>query len=92
LTQTQQAIYQWRNPAECLAGKKSALTLLEVYQLLRTKRRVHLTHAFAPEIPHWIGLLTDVGQVPEFGALTVATFPKPRTGTGFPARIFAILL
>ncbi len=35
-----------------------------------------MAHAFAPEIPHWIGLLTDVGQVPEFGALTVATFPK----------------
>ncbi len=51
-----------------------------------------MTHAFAPEIPHWIGLLTDMGQVLEFGALVAATFPKPRTGTGFPARAFTILL
>lgn len=29
-----------------------------------------MTHAFTREIPHWIGLLTDVGQVPEFSALT----------------------
>jgi kynurenine formamidase len=73
-------------------SKKSTLTLLEVYQLLRTKRRFHLTHAFAPEIPHWIGLPTDVCHVPEFGALNVTTFPKPKIGTGFPARVFAILL
>jgi kynurenine formamidase len=38
-----------------------------------------------------IELLTNLDQVPEFGALVVATFPKPKNGTGFPARVFAIL-
>lgn len=38
-----------------------------------------------------IELLTNLDQVPEFGALVVAAFPKPRGGSGFPARVFAIL-
>ena len=38
-----------------------------------------------------IELLTNLDQVPEFGALVVATFPKPKNGSGFPARVFAIL-
>lgn len=38
-----------------------------------------------------IELLTNLDQVPEFGAMVVATFPKPKGGSGFPARVFAIL-
>ena len=38
-----------------------------------------------------IELLTNLDQVPESGALVVATFPKPKGGSGFPARVFAIL-
>ncbi|GFK95011.1 hypothetical protein NNJEOMEG_02859 [Fundidesulfovibrio magnetotacticus] len=38
-----------------------------------------------------IELLANLDQVPESGALVVATFPKPRDGSGFPARVFAIL-
>jgi kynurenine formamidase len=38
-----------------------------------------------------IELLTNLDQVPESGALVVATFPKPQGGSGFPARVFAIL-
>ena len=38
-----------------------------------------------------IELLTNLDQVPEWGALIVATFPKPKNGTGFPARVFAML-
>jgi kynurenine formamidase len=37
-----------------------------------------------------IELLTNLDQVPESGALIVATFPKPKGGSGFPARVFAI--
>jgi kynurenine formamidase len=37
-----------------------------------------------------IELLTNLDQVPESGALIVATFPKPKDGSGFPARVFAI--
>lgn len=38
-----------------------------------------------------IELLANLDQVPEHGALIVATFPKPKGGSGFPARVFAIL-
>jgi kynurenine formamidase len=38
-----------------------------------------------------IELLTNLDQVPEAGALVVVSFPKPENGSGFPARVFAIL-
>ena len=38
-----------------------------------------------------IELLTNLDQVPEFGAIVVVSFPKPKDGSGFPARVFAIL-
>lgn len=38
-----------------------------------------------------IELLANLDQVPEAGALVVAAFPKPKGGSGFPARVFAIL-
>ncbi|MEX3505721.1 cyclase family protein [Corynebacterium sp. LK2510] len=37
-----------------------------------------------------IELLANLDQLPEAGALIVATWAKPRSGTGFPARVFAI--
>jgi kynurenine formamidase len=38
-----------------------------------------------------IELLTNLDQVPESGAVVVVSFPKPKAGSGFPARVFAIL-
>jgi len=38
-----------------------------------------------------IELLTNLDEVPEAGALVVVAFPKPKDGSGFPARVFAIL-
>ena len=38
-----------------------------------------------------IELLTNLEQVPEFGAIAIVSFPKPKGGSGFPARVFAIL-
>jgi kynurenine formamidase len=38
-----------------------------------------------------IELLAHLDSVPEAGALVVVTFPKPKAGSGFPARVFAIL-
>jgi kynurenine formamidase len=38
-----------------------------------------------------IELLTNLDELPETGALVVAAFPKPKDGSGFPARVFAIL-
>ena len=41
--------------------------------------------------PRQIELLTNLDQTPESGALVVVSFPKPKGGSGFPARVFAIL-
>ena len=38
-----------------------------------------------------IELLTNLDQVPEAGAIVVVSFPKPKSGSGFPARVFAIV-
>ncbi|MBV9646004.1 MAG: cyclase family protein [Candidatus Eremiobacteraeota bacterium] len=38
-----------------------------------------------------IELLANVDRVPEAGALAMVTFPKPKGGSGFPARVIAIL-
>jgi kynurenine formamidase len=35
--------------------------------------------------------LTNLDLLPEYGALVVVAFPKPLDGSGFPARVFAIL-
>ena len=37
-----------------------------------------------------IELLTNLDQVPEAGAIAIVSFPKPKGGSGFPARVFAI--
>lgn len=36
-------------------------------------------------------LMANLGELPARGALIVATWPKPKGGTGFPARAFAIV-
>lgn len=38
-----------------------------------------------------IELIANLDKVPEAGALLVCTWPKPRAGSGFPARLFAII-
>ncbi len=38
-----------------------------------------------------IELLTNLDQVPEAGGMVVATWPKFKNGSGFPARIFAVV-
>ncbi len=38
-----------------------------------------------------IEVLTNTDQLPEYGALIVASWPKIHKGSGFPARVFAIL-
>ncbi|CAN5737322.1 cyclase family protein [soil metagenome] len=38
-----------------------------------------------------IELLTNLDQVPESGAIVFVTFPKPKNGSGFPARVFAVV-
>ena len=38
-----------------------------------------------------IELLANLDQVPEAGATVVVAFPQPKGGSGFPARVCAIL-
>ncbi len=38
-----------------------------------------------------IELLANLDRVPEAGAIVFVTFPKPKGGSGFPARVFAVL-
>ncbi|MDO9353498.1 MAG: cyclase family protein [Solirubrobacteraceae bacterium] len=38
-----------------------------------------------------VELLAGLGEVPPTGALVVAAWPKPKAGSGFPARVFAIV-
>jgi kynurenine formamidase len=38
-----------------------------------------------------IELLANLDQVPEAGALVLVSFPKPRNGSGFPARVVALV-
>ena len=38
-----------------------------------------------------IELLANLDQVPEAGALVLVSFPKPEKGSGFPARVIAIV-
>ena len=37
-----------------------------------------------------IEMLANLDQVPEYGGLVMVTFPKPDSGSGFPARVIAI--
>ncbi|MBA2763719.1 MAG: cyclase family protein [Thermoleophilaceae bacterium] len=44
------------------------------------------------EADRWqVELLANLGRVPERGALILATWPKPRDGSGFPARCVALI-
>ena len=38
-----------------------------------------------------IELMNNLDKVPEAGAMVFVTWPKPKDGSGFPARVFAIL-
>ena len=38
-----------------------------------------------------IELLANLDKVPEAGAIVVVAFPKPKGGSGFPARVFAVV-
>jgi len=59
---------------------------------IATSRDDYSLEAYILQQNHYqIELLTDLDRVPEAGALVVVAFPKPKDGSGFPARIFAIL-
>lgn len=59
---------------------------------MATSRNDYALETYVLKQNHYqIELLTNLDEVPETGALIIATFPKPEGGSGFPARVFAIL-
>jgi len=59
---------------------------------LATTKEDYSLEAYLLGTNHYqIELLTNLDQVPESGALIIVSFPKPKGGSGFPARAFAIL-
>lgn len=59
---------------------------------LSCSRGDYSLEAYVLNTDHYqIELLANLDQVPEYGALVVSAFPKPKNGSGFPARVFAIL-
>ena len=59
---------------------------------IATSKDDYSLEAYILQQDHYqIELLTNLDKVPEAGALVVVAFPKPKDGSGFPARVFAIL-
>jgi kynurenine formamidase len=59
---------------------------------IATTRADYSLETYILSMNHYqIELLTNLDQVPEAGALVIVSFPKPQGGSGFPARVFAIL-
>jgi kynurenine formamidase len=59
---------------------------------IATSKDDYSLEAYVLSTNHYqIELLANLDQVPEVGAIVVASFPKPQGGLGFPARVFAIL-
>ncbi|MGE0229892.1 MAG: cyclase family protein [Dehalococcoidia bacterium] len=57
-----------------------------------TSRYDYSLEAYILGLNHYqIELLANLEAAPEWGALVVVSFPKPADGSGFPARVFAIL-
>ena len=59
---------------------------------LRTTKDDYSLESYILGLNHYqIELLANLDRVPEAGALVIVSFPKPRQGSGFPARVIAIL-
>ncbi|WP_440950638.1 cyclase family protein [Methanosphaerula subterraneus] len=57
-----------------------------------TSRDDYALETYVLSTDHYqVEFLTNLDQVPETGALVVVGVPKPEGGSGFPARVFAIL-
>ncbi len=59
--------------------------------MARTKDDYSLETYILSTNHYQIELLTNLDQVPEFDAIVIVSFPKPKGGSGFPARVFAIV-
>jgi len=59
---------------------------------LATTKDDYSLESYILEQNHYqIELLANLDQVPEAGGIVIVSFPKPEHGTGFPARVIAIV-
>lgn len=59
---------------------------------VRTTNDDYSLESYILGLDHYqIELLANLDKVPEAGAIVIVSFPKPREGSGFPARVIAIL-
>ncbi len=59
---------------------------------LKTSKNIYECESYVLKTNHYqIELLANLDQVPETGAIALVTFPKPKGGSGFPARVLAIV-
>ncbi|MDL1955661.1 MAG: cyclase family protein [Candidatus Desulfofervidus auxilii] len=59
---------------------------------IKTSKGIYECEAYILSKDHYqVELLTNLDKVPEKGAIVIVSFPKPERGSGFPARVFAIL-
>jgi len=59
---------------------------------LATTRDDYSLESYILKTNHYqIELLANLDQVPEAGGIVIVSFPKPRGGSGFPARVIAIV-
>lgn len=57
-----------------------------------TTKNDYACEAYILHSDHYqIELLANLDQLPPVGAIAVVSFPKPKNGSGFPARVFAIV-
>ncbi len=56
-----------------------------------SRMKFPLERYFLSHNKYQIELMTNLDKVPESGAMIIASWPKPRHGSGFPARVIAII-
>lgn len=59
--------------------------------LVTSKEQFPLETYILSQDRYQIELLDSLERIPEAGAMVIVTFPKPKKGSGFPARVFAVL-
>ncbi|CAD7783541.1 MAG: hypothetical protein KCCBMMGE_01943 [Candidatus Methanoperedenaceae archaeon GB37] len=59
---------------------------------IKTSKGIYECEMYILSKNHYqIELLANLDKLPEKGAIVIVSFPKPQRGSGFPARVFAIL-
>lgn len=80
--------YLYEKRKICASGHET----LDTDPGIKTSKGIYECEHYILSQDHYqIELLTNLDKVPERGAIAIVTFPKPQKGSGFPARVFAIL-